>query len=172
LEYQAFHAVPWAHGSFWVFIAIVLFAVLAGRQIAAALTALLDARTQSVRNALDEAAQLKAEAEALLAQAKAAQVQAEEDAKSILETAQATAARLTAELEEAANAAAKWRERMAMERIAAAEGAAVKDVRSAAIDIASAACAALLQESFGAQADAAMLDKAIAEVPSALRQSI
>jgi F-type H+-transporting ATPase subunit b len=172
MEYQALHAVPWQHGSFWVFIAIVIFAFLAGGKIMGSINGMLDARSQSVRDSVDEAARLKAEAQAMLAEAKAAQAQAVEDAKHILESAHAAAERMTADLAAEAKAASKWRERMALERIAAAEASAVNDVRAAAIDIATAASAAILRDSFGAQADAAMLDQAIAVVPGALRQSV
>lgn len=172
MEYQALYGTPWQHGSFWVFIAIVIFVVLLGRKILAAINAMLDARTQSVQAALDEAAKLKAEAEAMLKDAKARQAQAAEDAKQILASAKTEAARMAAELAAEAEATAKRRERMAVERIAAAETAAVNDVRAVAIDIATAASAALLREGFGAEADAAMIDQAIAGAPAALRQAI
>lgn len=172
MEYQTFHKIPWQHGAFWVLIAILIFAVIAGRKIMAAVNGMLDARTASVQSAVDEAARLKAEAETMLRDAKLAQAQALEDAKNILATAQAGAARMAAELEAEAKTTAKWRERMAMERIAAAEAAAVHDVRAAAIDIATAASSAILRDGFGAEADAAMLDQAIAGVPGALRQAV
>jgi len=172
MEYQAFHAVPWQHGSFWVFIAIVIFALLAGGKVMATINGMLDARGKSVRDAVDEAARLKAEAQAILEEAKAAQAQAVEDAKEILESAHAAAERMAAELAAEAKAASKWRERMALERIAAAEASAVADVRAAAIDIATAASATILRDNFGADADAAMLDQAIAGVPGALRQTV
>ncbi len=69
MEYQAFHNVPWEHGSFWVFVAILIFALLAGRRIVSALTTMLDARTNQVAEQLAEAARLKQEAEAMLAEA-------------------------------------------------------------------------------------------------------
>jgi F-type H+-transporting ATPase subunit b len=172
MEYQAFHASPWQHGSFWVFISIVIFAIIAGRAIGGALTKMLDARTTSVRAALDEAAALKAEAEALLADAKIRQAQAIEDAKQILDYAKAEAARLSESLAAEAKATAARREHMALERIAAAEAGAVKDVRAAAIDIATAASTAILRAHFGAESDAAMIDHAIAGVPAALRQAV
>jgi F-type H+-transporting ATPase subunit b len=172
MEYQAFYTDPFGHGSFWVFIAIVIFLGLVGRKIIAAITGMLDKRTQSVRDALDEAAQLKAEAERILGDAKAKQAQAVEDAKQILASAQTEAARMAAELTEEAQATAKRRERLALERIAEAEASAVKEVRAAAIDIATAASAAVLRENFGAEADAAIIDQAIAGVPGALRQAI
>ena len=59
MEYQAFHASPWTHGSFWVFVAIVIFVVVVGRKLLAAVTGMLDKRTQSVRDALEEAAQVE-----------------------------------------------------------------------------------------------------------------
>jgi F-type H+-transporting ATPase subunit b len=169
MEYQALHVTPWEHGSFWVLVAVLIFAVLAGRAIVRAITGILDKHSQHVRDALDEAAKLKAEAEAMLQDARARQLQAAEDAKQILELAQAEAARMAAELAEEAQATAKRREHMAMERIAAAQAAAVNDIRAAAIDIATAVSARLLRENFDAQADAAMIDQAIAGVPAALR---
>ncbi len=172
MEYEVLNSTPWQHGAFWVFIAIVIFAVLAGRKVMAALTGMLDARTQKVQAALDEAAQLKAEAEAMLKDAKAAQAQAMADAQQILQSAQAEAARMAAALAAEAEATAKRRERLAVERIEAAEASAVNEVRAVAIDIATQASAQLLRESFGAAADAAMVDQAIAGVPAALRQTI
>lgn len=172
MEYQAFHIDFWAHGAFWVFVAVVIFAILAGRRLATAVVGMLDARTKQVQDALDEAAQLKAEAEAMLRDAQAAQAQAVKDAEQILSSATAEAARMAAALAAEAEATTKRRERMAMERIAAAEAAAVKEVRAAAIDIATAASARLLQDTFGAATDAVMIDQSIAGVPTALRRTI
>lgn len=162
---QAFYL----HGSFWVFVAVVIFALLAGRQISRAIAAMLDERTAGVSAALAEAAQLKAEAEAILADAKARQKQAEDDAKKILETAHVEAANLAAALAVEAEAAAKRRERMAIDRIAAAEASALAEIRAAAIDVATAASTALLADTLGPEADAALIDKAIAAAPVALR---
>jgi len=162
---QAFYL----HGSFWVLIAVLIFVLVAGRQIARIIGAMLDERGASVSAALAEAAQLKTEAEALLADAKARQKQAEEDAKAILATAHVEAASLAASLAAEAEASAKRRERMALERIEAAEAAAVNEIRATAIDIATAASASLLAATFGADADAALIDRAIAAAPAALR---
>jgi F-type H+-transporting ATPase subunit b len=172
MQFDAFQAVSWTHGVFWVFVAVVIFAILAGRKIISALTGMLDARTKQVQEALDEAAQLKAEAEAMLRDAQAAQAQAAKDAAQILASATAEAARMAATLAAEAEATAKRRERMAVERIAAAEAAAVKEVRAAAIDIATAASARLLHDTMGAAEDTVMIDQAIAGVPAALRQTI
>jgi len=157
------------HGSFWVLIAVLIFIAVAGRQISRIIAAMLDERGASVSAALAEAAQLKTEAQAMLADAKARQQQAEEDAKAILANAHVEAASLAASLAADAEASAKRRERMALERIEAAEAAAVNEIRATAIDIATAASASLLADTFSAQADATLIDRAIAGAPAALR---
>jgi F-type H+-transporting ATPase subunit b len=172
MEYQAFHDNPWLHGSFWVFVAVVIFALLAGRKIAAALTGLLDARTAGVKTALQEAAALKAEAEAILADAKARQAQAMQDAAQIVANAKAEAGRLAASLAAEAKATAARRERMAQDRIKAAEAAALAEIRATAIDVAATATQALLHEGFAADTDPTRIDSAIASLPGALRRAI
>jgi F-type H+-transporting ATPase subunit b len=172
MEYQAFHAVPWEHGSFWVFIAIVIFGVLFARKIVAPVNAMLDNRAAAVTAALAEAAQLKAEAEALLADAKQRQAQAEADAKDILDSAKHEAARMAEDLTREAEATAKRRERMALDRIAAAEKAAIDDVRNVAIDVATSAAANLLKSGFATTTDAAMIDQSITAIPAALRRAV
>jgi F-type H+-transporting ATPase subunit b len=172
MEYQALHPNFWAHGAFWVAVAIVIFAVLFWRKIAAPVAGMLDGRTNAVREALAEAARLKAEAEAMLADAKARQEQAMADAKQILADAHDEAARMSAALAAEAQATAKRREAMALQRIEAAEKSAVNEVRVAAIDIATAAAAQILRQGLDAQTAAAMIDHAITSVPAALRRSI
>jgi F-type H+-transporting ATPase subunit b len=56
-----------------------------------------------------------------------------------------------------------------MDRIAAAEAGAVTEVRNAAVEIATAAARAVITERLDAQADAALIDRAVAELPRALR---
>jgi len=172
MEYQAFHVDPWQHGSFWVAVAIIIFAVLFGKKIVVPVLGMLDARTAAVRAALDEAAALRAEAEALLADAKTRQQQAIADAQKIRDDATAEAARNAAELAKEARAVTRRRERLALDRIAAAEKAALQEVRSVAIDVATAAASNLLRDGFAEESRAAMIDQSIAAIPAALRQPV
>jgi F-type H+-transporting ATPase subunit b len=172
MEYQAFHAAPWEHGSFWVAIAILIFAVVFANKIIKPVLAMLDARTSAVHAALEEAAALKREAEALLADAKARQAKAIKDADNILAQAEAEAARTREQLAKEARTLAKRRERLALDRIAAAEKAAIEDVRNVAIDVATATAATLLRSGFAADQDALMIDNAIAGIPAALRKAV
>jgi F-type H+-transporting ATPase subunit b len=172
MEYHALTLTPWMTGTFWVAAAVLVFAVLFGRKIMTPATAMLDARAAGVRAALDEAATLKAEAEAMLADAKQRQAQAVADAKHILASAHAEAERMARELAEEAEATAKRRERLALDRIAAAEKAALHEVRSVAVDVATAAAAQLLRDGFAANTGGTMIDHAIAGIPAALHQKV
>ncbi len=172
MEYHALTLLPWLTGTFWVTIAVLAFVVLFGRKIALPVNNMLDARAAGVRAALDEAAQLKAEAEALLANAKRQQEQAIADAKQILASAHAEAERMSEELTKEAEATAKRRKQMAMDRIAAAEKAALHEVSNVAVDVAGAAVAQLLRKGFAVDKNEAMIDHAIAGIPAALHQAV
>jgi len=158
----------WAEPRFWVSVAFVIFVVLFGARLWKALAQLLDRRTALIRAELDEAARLKQEAQAMLADARRRREDALREAEALLQSAQAEAARVGEAAHREAEAAARRRERMAMERIGAAEKAAVAEVRAAAADVATQAARSLLQERLSTDADARIVDQAIAGLPSAL----
>ncbi len=153
----------------WVGIAFVLFFLLFGRKLWGALAGLLDARAEAVRKELAEAAALRREAEALLADAKQRREAALADAKALIAGARAEAERLTAAAAAEAEASARRREQMALDRIAAAEKAAVDDVRMTAADIATVAARSVIADGLGAADDQRLIDTAIAGLPAALR---
>jgi F-type H+-transporting ATPase subunit b len=153
----------------WVGIAFVLFFVLFGRKIWGALAGLLDARAEAVRKELAEAAALRQEAEALLADARQKREAALADAKALVAGAQAEAERLAAAAAAEAEASARRREQMALDRIAAAEKAAVDEVRITAAEIATQAARTVIAEGLSAEADQRLIDSAISALPAALR---
>jgi F-type H+-transporting ATPase subunit b len=167
MQYESLMSMPWTHGTFWVFIAIVIFAVLFGRKIVVPVGTMLDQRAETVRQSLEEASRLKAEAEDMLANAKKKRAQALAEAKDILARAKEEAVRTAADLAAEAEARARARERMAQERIESAQASAIAEVRTAAIEIAIAATTEALRENLTAAGDARLIDHAIAEVPSA-----
>ena len=61
----------WLDPKFWVAVSFVIFFLLLGKKIWAALTGALDSRAAQIRASLDEAARLRSEAEAMLRQAEA-----------------------------------------------------------------------------------------------------
>ncbi len=154
----------------WVAIAFVLFFLLFGRKLWSALTGMLDDRGAKVRAELEEAARLRREAEAMLHDAEQRRAEALTEAKALIEGAQAEAARVSAAAMAEAEASAKRREQMVVDRIAAAEKAAVDEVRLTAVEVATVAARQVIAEGLSVDADARLIDHAIAQLPSALAQ--
>jgi F-type H+-transporting ATPase subunit b len=159
----------WLDPKFWVAVSFVLFFVLFGRKVFSALMGALDKRAEGISAQLNEAAQLRAEAEAMLKAAEAERAAAMKEAEELLLRAKAEAERVAAAAQAEAQAAAERRERMAMDRIAAAEAGAIAEVRQAAADIATAATRSLLAEAIDPATDAALIEKGVAELGKALR---
>ena len=154
---------------FWVLAAFVIFFVLFGRKLWSVIAGLLDGRAASIRAELDEAAKLRAEAEQMLRDAQAARDAAMAEARDVLERSHAEAARVARDAATEAEASAKRRERMAMDRIAAAEKAVVTEIRQMAAQIAADAAREVIAGTLSADDDAALVDEAISGLPRALR---
>jgi F-type H+-transporting ATPase subunit b len=152
----------------WVVFAFILFFVLFGKTLWKALAGMLDARAVSVKAELEEASRLRREAESMLRSAEQQRIDALADAKALIEGARTEANRLAAAAAAEAEASARRREQMAIDRIAAAEKTAVDDVRLTAVDIATSAARQVLAEGLTADADALLIDYAIAQLPAAL----
>lgn len=152
----------------WVVLAFILFFVLFGRKLWGALAGMLDARAVTVKAEIEEASRLRREAESMLRDAEKQRADALAEAKALIEGARAEASRVTAAAAGEAEASAKRREQMAIDRISAAEKAAVDDVRIAAADIATTAARQFLAEGLTADADSVLIDQAITQLPTAL----
>lgn len=154
----------------WVAAAFVLFFLLFGKRLWKAAAGMLDARIAAVRAELDEAARLRREAEAMLKDAEKRRADALSEATAMIEGAKTEAARVAAATAAEAEASAKRREQMALDRIAAAEKAAVDEVRLTAADVATVAARQVISEGLSADADARLVDHAIAQLPAAMAQ--
>jgi len=152
----------------WIGLAFIIFYLIFGRKLWAAVAGLLDKRAAGIRAELDEAARLRTEAEAMLRDATAQRERALKDAHAMLDSARAEAAQVAETARKDATESARRRERIAMDRIGAAEKAAVTEVRQAAADVASRASEQVIREGFDAEADAPLVDRAIQGLPAAL----
>ncbi len=161
-----------SEGRTWVAAAFLVFFAVFGRKLWRPLAALLDARAEAVRTELEEAHRLRQEAEAMLADATARRQEAVVAAEAMLAQAKEEAARLAVAAEAEARAAAARRERAAMERIAAAEKAAVEEVRLAAAEIATVAAEQVIRQQMTAEADRALIDRAIGGLAEALGRPV
>jgi F-type H+-transporting ATPase subunit b len=149
----------------WVALAmIVIFAIMAWKGVPKAIGKALDKKIASIREQLDEASKLRAEAEALRAeyQAKAAAAQGEAD--QILAHARAEAEVILSNAKAQTELLVQRRARMAEDKIAAAERAAIAEVRATAADAATRAAAAIIAERNDAESDKTLVDKAIANL--------
>jgi F-type H+-transporting ATPase subunit b len=159
----------WLDPKFWVAVSFVIFFAIFGRMAWARIAPMIDARAARIRTELDEAQRLRAEAEALLRQAEADRAAALKEAEELLARARTEAERVAEAAAAEAEASAKRRERMAMDRIASAEAGAVAAVRNAAAEVAAVAARDVLAGSLDAEADAKLIDGAVADLPRALR---
>jgi F-type H+-transporting ATPase subunit b len=152
----------------WIALAwlIALFILL--RKAVPGILAALDARGVQIRTQLDEAKQLREEAEAMLAEYQRKQRDALAEAKEIIAHAQADAERIAAEAAAELDALLKRREHQAIERIARLEADALGEVRAIAADIALEATRRVLKESLDWNRSSGLIDDAITQMPARL----
>lgn len=169
------HGGPTAHGpepeammmnaTAWVSLAMLVFIlVLIWKKVPALLGGALDNKIAAIRSQLDEAAKLRAEAEALKAEYQAKIAAAAKDADAMRAAAEEEAADLIKQAKADSEALVTRRQKMAEDKIAAAERTAIADVRAKAASAATAAAAALLKQTHDAKADKGLVDDMIAKL--------
>jgi F-type H+-transporting ATPase subunit b len=154
----------------WVAIAMLaVIGIMLWKKVPAVIGAALDKKIAGIRAQLDEAASLRAEAEALKAEYQAKAAAAAKEAEAILAHAKDEAGQIVAKAKTDASALIERRGRMAEDKIAAAERAAIAEVRAKAADAAATAAASLISKSHDANADKALVDKAISGIGTSAR---
>ena len=152
----------------WIALAmVVVLAILLWKRVPAIIGAALDKKIAGIREQLDEAAQLRAEAETLKAEYQARAAQAEAEAATMLERARTEAEAITRQAETDAASLVERRTRMAEDKIAAAERQAIDEVRAKAASAAAAAAARIIADKLDAQADKPLVDRTIAGLGTA-----
>lgn len=166
---EAAHGEPahalWASPSWWVALAMtIFFVVLIWKKAPAAIGAMLDNKIAAISKQLNEAEQLRLDAESLKAEYEAKLARAAKEADELRSRAEAEADALVAKAKDDATALIARRKQMAEDRIAAAEANALAEVRTAAAKAATDAAAKLIADKHDAKADKALVDNAIAAV--------
>jgi len=149
----------------WVGLAalVVLLAALIWK-VPATIGAMLDKRIGEIRRQLDEAAQLRREAEALRDEYATRARSAEADAAKMRENAQHEASQIVSKAKADAEALMERRTRMAEDKIAAAERAALDEVRATVVAAATAAAGRVIAEQHNVEADRTLVNSAIQRV--------
>lgn len=162
------HADPTAFGmdaTVWVSIAMLVFlGILVWKKVPAAIGAMLDGKIAEISKQLNEAEQLRLDAESLKAEYEAKLARAAKEAEELRARAENEAQALVAKAKDDATALIARRKQMAEDRIAAAEANALAEVRTAAAKAATDAAAKLIADKHDASADKALVDQAIAAV--------
>jgi len=140
---------------------LVVLGIMLWKKVPAAIGRALDTRIAGIREQLDEAARLRAEAEALKAEYEARSAQAGAEAQTMLDRARHEADTIVQQAQVDAANLVERRTRMAEDKIAAAERAAVDEVRARAAAAAAAAAEQLIRERLDAEADRRLVDQAI-----------
>ena len=158
-----------ADPEFWVLVAAVIFAAGIWKPARKALLGSLDDRAARIRAELDEARQLREEAEQLLAQYQERQREAAAQAEAIVAHAREEAERIAAQSSRDLDEALVRRQRLAEERIAQAEAKALDEIRAVAVDVAIGAAREIIVAQIDEERGGALLDTAIAALPQRLR---
>ena len=147
----------------WVSVAMLVFiGILIWKGVPKLIAGGLDAKIAAIREQLDEAKKLRAEAEALRAEYAAKIANAEKDAAAMIEHAQEEAKAIVEKAQADTQAVIARRERMAEDKIAAAERAAVDEVRAKAADAAALAARRLIAAKHDEAADRRLVEQTIA----------
>ena len=153
---------------FWVAVGFVILIVAIARPVGRAVGAMLDARSERIRTTLDEAKQLREEAQHVLAEYQRKQRDSVKETEEMLAKEREEGERLKAEAVEDLETALKRRGELAHEKIAQAEAEAVKEVREVAVEVAMAATRKIIADRMD-EADAkSLVDDAIEDLSKRL----
>ena len=150
--------------SVWVAVGFVVFVALVWRKVGAALSGMLDERSEKIRSELKEAAALRDEALDELQTYRRLHREAAKEAKTILQSAEATAHRIRETAEKKAIAVVKRREQQADAKIKAAEASLIAELRERAAVLASATAAEIIISKLDEKASLALVDSSAAEI--------
>ena len=151
------------HG--WTAIAmLVVFAIMLWAGVPRIIAGILDSRIEGIRKQLDEAAKLRAEAEALRDDYAKKSLEAEKDIAALRAGAEKQAVEIVEKAKADAAALIERHKLLAGEKIATAERNAIDELRAKAATAAAAAARELISEKHGEAEDRQLADRIIADI--------
>jgi F-type H+-transporting ATPase subunit b len=158
-----------SNAEFWVGIGfLVVIGVILYAGAPKMIGKILDDRALAIKAELDEAARLRAEAEALLADYKRKAAGADAEAAAIVDEARADAERIAAEMRTALAAQIERRGKQAQDKIASAEAAAMAEIRALAADAAAAAAEKLIAARLDEKRAGALVEQSLKDLGAKL----
>jgi F-type H+-transporting ATPase subunit b len=163
---ETYHAAPAVFGidaTMWVGLAMLaLILVVVWKKVPSAIGGMLDKQIAAIRTRLDEANQLRAEAEALREEYARKLANVEQEAAAMVAHADEEAQALLVKAKADAEDLIRRRTKMAEDKIAAAERTALDQVRATAAEAATKAAGAIIAQKHDASADKALVNQTIA----------
>lgn len=163
---ETHHAAPAVFGidaTMWVGLAMLaLILIVVWKKVPSAIGGMLDKQIAAIRTRLDEANQLRAEAEALRDEYARKLTNVEQEAAAMVAHADEEAQALLVKAKADAEDLIRRRTKMAEDKIAAAERLALDQVRATAAEAATKAAGAIIAQKHDASADKALVDQTIA----------
>ena len=152
----------------WIALSFLIFVALFVKFVLPMINKGLDARADKIRDQLEQATRLRAEAQALLATYQAQQQEMLKEAETIVATAQKDAAAMRDRAAEDLKQAIDRRTQQAQEKIARAEVDAINQIRARIIDTATESARTMIAQ----QMQGAQEEQAIANALAAIEQQI
>jgi F-type H+-transporting ATPase subunit b len=151
-----------SEAEFWVLVALVaFFALLTFFGVPKMALGAIDGKRKAIQDELDEAARIRADAQALLEQIKQKRLETERQANEMLAHAEAEARRYEAEARERLEETLKRREALAERKIAQAEAQAAAQVKAAAVDAAAEITEQVLKGRLKGKRSDPLIDRAV-----------
>lgn len=158
----------WTNPETWILVGFTIFAVLAIRYLVPLIGKMLDGRSTTIRNQLEAASRLRAEAQEMLAQYQREQMDLLKQAEEIVANAKKDAAELRERAAEELKQNLDRRSQQAQEKIARAEHEAVDAIRTHIVESATDMARDMLAQKAQSQSDEQMVASAI----QAIKQQI
>ena len=153
----------WTAVAFAGFVLILLYA-----KLPSVVARLLDDRADAIRTELEEARNLREQAQSVLAEYERKQRQAEKEAEAIVTQAKAEAERLAEETRKKLEVSLERRMKLAEDKITQAEVQALKEVRIQAAEIAISAAETLIANELSAKEASSLIDANIKDLKKTL----
>jgi F-type H+-transporting ATPase subunit b len=155
--------------TFWALVGLIIFlGIIVYLKVPAALAKSLDERAAKISKELDEARTLREEAQALLAEYHRKRKEAEKEASDIVAAAGREANAIVEDAKQKTEEYVARRNKLAEQKIASAEAEAIKEVRTAAVELAVAAASRIVAEKVDEKASATFFKDSLEQVKSRL----
>lgn len=159
---------PWTNPDTWILVGFTIFIVLFAKFVVPMIGKMLDGRSATIRNQLEQASRLRAEAQEMLATYQREQQDLLKQAESIVANAKRDAAELRERAAEDLKLAMDRRIQQAQEKITRAETEAVAQIRTQIVESATDLARDMLAQKAQSQSEEQMVASAI----TAIKQQI